>query len=77
MANFNLNLQTSVTFMNSTKLFKPTTSTPFIDPQFSGIPRVTGPYRSQNLSFSGLDSSNQILVPRRPGGGQLYPRGNQ
>ena len=77
MANFNLNLQTAATFLNSTKLFKATTSTPFIDPEFSSIPRATGSYTPQSLSFPGLDISNQILVPRRPGGGQLYPRGNQ
>lgn len=77
MANFNLNLQTATTFHNSTKLFKATTTTPFIDPIFSGIPRVTAPYTPQSLSFIGLESANQFLVPRRPGGGQLYPRGNQ
>ena len=77
MTNFNLNLQTATNFFDTTKLFKATTSTPFINPSFSGIPRVTGSYTPQSLSFPGLGNSYQFLSPRRPGGGQLYPRGNQ
>lgn len=77
MANFNVNLQTSAKIFNESKMFKPSTSTPYIDLIFSGIPRVTRSYSPQSFTLSNSTSSNQILVPRRPGGGQLYPRGNQ
>lgn len=63
---------------------QPTTATPFIDPIFSSILRVSSNIAiSRNFNISNLDSpvtGNRSSVPglltgRRPKFGQLFPRG--
>lgn len=77
MANFNLSLSNAVDVRSKTITFKPTTTTPFITPVFEGTAKATGSYTPQNNVFAGLGSSVEVQTPSRPGGGQLYPRGNQ
>ena len=77
MANFNLNVDTAVEFRSKSITFKPTTTTPFITPVFEGSSLVVGIYTPKNNVFTGLGSSVEFHTSNRPGGGQLYPRGNQ
>ena len=78
MANFSLSGLSNATDMRSKSVtFKPTTTTPFITPSFSALTRETGSYSSVNHQFTGIGSSVDAHSPGRPGGGQLYPRGNQ
>lgn len=78
MANFSLSgLLNAVDMRSKSITFEPTTTTPFITPVFEGTAVATGTYTPQNNVFSGLGSSVDIETPGRPGGGQLYPRGNQ
>jgi hypothetical protein len=77
MTNFNLNLSSAIEIRSKSITFEPTTTTPFVTPVFEGTDIATGPYTQQNNVFPGLGSSVDIETPNRPGGGQLYPRGNQ
>ena len=77
MANFNLSLSTAVEIRSKSITFKPTTTTPFITPVFEGTVKATGSYTPRNNVFAGLGSSVEVHTSNRPGGGQLYPRGNQ
>lgn len=85
MANFNFS--TSTTFMPaittagtfSDVIFQPTTATPLITPTFSSLIRNSQPYEVNELGLLiGITSKpSPFSSPRRPSGGQLYPRGNQ
>ena len=78
MANFSLSgLLNAVDIRSKSITHKPTTTTPFITPVFEGTAAATGTYTPQNNVFSGLDSAVEVQTSSRPGGGQLYPRGNQ
>ena len=77
MTNFNLNLSSAAEIRSKSITFEPTTTTPFVTPVFESTDRATGPSTQQNNVFPGLGSSVDIETPNRPGGGQLYPRGNQ
>jgi len=77
MANFNLNLSTAAEIRSKSITFKPTTATPFITPVFEGSDFVDGIYTPMNHVFTGLGNSVDFHTSSRPGGGQLYPRGNQ
>jgi len=77
MANFNLSLSSAVTYRSVGGTFKPSTTTPFISPIFEGSSLVASPAAPLNFSFSDLGSSYSFSTPKRPGAGQLYPRGNQ
>ena len=78
MANFSLSGLSNATDMRSKSVtYKPTTTTPVITPIFSGDARVTGTYSSLNYQLTGLGNSVDAHTPGRPGGGQLFPRGNQ
>ena len=77
MANFNLSLSSAVTYRSVGGTFQPSTTTPFISPTFEGSSRVTSPSVASNFSFSGLENAYSFSTPKRPGAGQLYPRGNQ
>lgn len=87
MADFNFS--TSTTFMpavstavqevNSSVIFKQTTATLLITPTFTGTGRTDDPGVPQELGsiITGFTKPAQFSTPRRPSGGQLYPRGNQ
>lgn len=85
MADFNFS--TSSTFMPaittagtfSDGVFIPTTATPLITPTFSSLIRNSQPYEPNELgALLGMTSrSSSFSSPKRPSGGQLYPRGNQ
>lgn len=77
MANFNLNAQSAVSYFDSAKLFKGSTLTPYVSPQFSSV--VNNPYTPKDFGNLIISMGNpySFNTPKRPGGGQLYPRGNQ
>jgi hypothetical protein len=77
MTNFNLNLSTADEIRSKSITFKPSTATPFITPVFEGSSTVVGIYTPLNNVFTGLGNSVEFHTSSRPGGGQLYPRGNQ
>ena len=77
MANFNLSLSTAVEMRSKVITFTPTTTTPFVVPVFEGTAIATGPSTPLNNTFAGLGNSVEFHTSNRPGGGQLYPRGNQ
>lgn len=87
MANFDFS--TSTTFMpavttaandtNSSIIFTQTTATPLITPTFTAVDRTDDPAVPQELGLliTGFTKPINYTSPRRPSGGQLYPRGNQ
>jgi hypothetical protein len=85
MANFDFSIST--TFMPaittaetfSDGAFLPTTATPLITPTFSSLNRNNQPYVPNELGLIlGMTTrSSSYSTPKRPSGGQLYPRGNQ
>ena len=77
MANFNLGLGPTVEIRSKSIIYQPTTTTPFINPIFEGVGDVYDPSVPINYTFNGLGNSVRIQTPGRPGGGQLYPRGNR
>ena len=76
MADFNLGLDPAVNMWDQSLVFQPTTTIPFINPIFEGSDLITDPSVPINHVFN-LGHSVEIHTPNRPGGGQLYPRGNQ
>ena len=76
MADFTFINQSPVDYDTDTKTFKPTSNSD-INPDFSvAISRVTGAQVNENFSFAGLTSrAVEFVSSKRPGAGQLYPRG--
>lgn len=87
MANFNFSISTTfmpaistaVREVNSSLIFKQTTATPLITPTFTGTGRTDDPNVPRELGsiITGFTKPTQFSTPKRPSGGQLYPRGNQ
>ncbi|NDB57027.1 hypothetical protein EB001_01020 [bacterium] len=87
MANFNFSvasgvtpaMSSAITYFNSAVVLQPTTSTPLVTLTFSSVDRIDDPYAPVELGIfmTGLSKAIAMNTPRRPSGGQLYPRGNQ
>jgi len=75
MADFTFINQSPVDYDTDTKTFKPTSNSD-INPDFSvAINRVTGAQVNENFSFTALSGPIEYVSGKRPGGGQLWPRG--
>lgn len=77
MANFNLNAKSAISYFDSVKLFQGSTPTQSVSPEFSSV--ANNPYTPKDFGnlIIGMGNPYSFNTPRRPAGGQLYPRGNQ
>jgi hypothetical protein len=79
MADFNFISSSPANQSSSAVLFKPTTQTALVNPSFESVDDVYDQSISNEygLLFTSMSKPVQYQTPRRPSGGQLYPRGNQ